>query len=145
MRLELTRRYSFAASHRLASSRFSEEQNRRLYGKCANPHGHGHNYFLEVTVAGPVDATTGMVVNLTDLDGFVQREVLDIFDHVYLNEQIDAFRPETGGLVPTTENLCMEIFRRLESFPQARLCRVRLEETGRNSFEYAGESDGRPR
>ncbi len=143
MKIELTRRYSFAASHRLAHPRFSEEENRCLYGKCANPYGHGHNYVLEVTVAGPVDATTGMVANLADLDGFVQREVLDVFDHVYLNEQIDAFRPESGGQVPTTENLCIEIFRRLQTFPFARLCRVRLEETGRNSFEYAGQASRR--
>lgn len=143
MKLELTRRYSFAASHRLASPRFSEAQNRQLYGKCAGPHGHGHNYVLEVTVTGAVHPITGMVANLADLDGFVQREVLDVFDHVYLNEQIEVFRPETGGCVPTTENLCLEIFRRLQSFPHARLCRVRLEETGRNSFEYAGEPGGR--
>ncbi len=144
MRIELTRRYSFAASHRLAQPHLSEEENRRLYGKCANPYGHGHNYVLEVTVTGPMDPATGMVANLADLDRFVHREVLAVLDHVYLNEQVEAFCSASGGQVPTTENLCIEIFRRLEPFPSARLCRVRLEETGRNSFEYAGESSRRP-
>ena len=136
MKVHLTRRYSFAASHRLHSARLSEEENRRVYGKCCNPYGHGHNYVVEVTVAGPVDPATGMVANLADLDAHVQREVLDAFDHRNLNEEIREFRER----VPTTENLCMEIFRRLQGFAAARLDRVRIEETGLNSFEYAGES-----
>ena len=134
MRLHLTRRYRFAASHRLHTARLSEEANRRVYGKCANPHGHGHNYVLDVTLAGPVDAGTGMIANLADLDPFVEREVLDAFDHRNLNEEIAAFRDR----VPTAENICIEIFNRLRAFPQARLERVRLEETGNNTFEYAG-------
>jgi 6-pyruvoyltetrahydropterin/6-carboxytetrahydropterin synthase len=138
MRLELTRRYSFAASHRLHSLQLSEEENQRIYGKCNNPYGHGHNYVIEVTLTGPVDRATGMIAHLTQLDAFVQREVLEPFDHTYLNKDVAAFR-ET---VPTTENLCIEIFDRLKGFPGARLARIRLEETGRNSFEYAGEPDG---
>jgi 6-pyruvoyltetrahydropterin/6-carboxytetrahydropterin synthase len=138
MKRVLTRRYAFAASHRLYSSAFGAEENQRLYGKCANPYGHGHNYVLEVSVTGPVDDTTGMIVNLADLDEFVNREVVEPFDHVNLNEQVPAFR-ET---VPTTENLCREIFRRLAQFPPARLERVRIEETSKNSFEMTADETG---
>ncbi len=139
MKLHLTRRYSFSASHRLHSPRLSEEENWRTYGKCNNPYGHGHNYTVEVTVSGPVDPATGMVTHLGELDAFVEREVLETFDHKYLNEEIAAFCER----VPTTENLCIEIYNRLSAFPSARLERVRLEETSLNSFEYSGESNGR--
>jgi len=138
VKLHLYRRYHFAASHRLHSPQLSEAENQRVYGKCNNPYGHGHNYVVEVSVSGPVDAATGMIANLADLDAFVAREVLEVFDHRNLNEEIPLFRQQ----VPTTENLCIEIFRRLRAFPVARLERVRLEETGLNSFEYAGESQG---
>jgi 6-pyruvoyltetrahydropterin/6-carboxytetrahydropterin synthase len=136
MKVSLTRRYSFAASHRLHNPRFDDAQNDRVYGKCNNPYGHGHNYVVEVTVAGPVDPATGMIANLVDLDAFVSSCVIEPFDHTYLNKDVPAFRDR----VPTTELLCVEIFNRLSSFPGARLVRVRLEETGRNSFEYAGEN-----
>ncbi len=138
MTIHLTRRYRFAAAHRLHSPRLSEEENWRTYGKCNNPYGHGHNYVVEVTVSGPVDPATGMVAHLGELDRFVEREVLETFDHKYLNEEIAAFRER----VPTTEHLCIEIYTRLRAFPGARLERVRLEETSLNSFEYAGESNG---
>jgi 6-pyruvoyltetrahydropterin/6-carboxytetrahydropterin synthase len=136
VKLSLTRRYRFAASHRLYSAAFSDEDNKRLYGKCGNPYGHGHNYIVEVTVTGPVDPATGMVANLGDLDPFVEREVVEPFDQKYLNEEISEFRDR----VPTTENVCREIYRRLKSFPKARLERVRIEETSNNSFEFADES-----
>jgi 6-pyruvoyltetrahydropterin/6-carboxytetrahydropterin synthase len=136
--LHLTRAYSFAAAHRLHSAQLSEEENQRLYGKCCNPYGHGHNYRVEVTLSGPVNESTGMVANPAELDAFVGREVLDAFDHKNLNAEVPAFR----SAVPTTENLCVEIFRRLRAFPAARLERVRIEETGLNSFEYAGEAPG---
>jgi 6-pyruvoyltetrahydropterin/6-carboxytetrahydropterin synthase len=138
MKLELTRRYTFSASHRLHSNHLAEAENQRMYGKCNNPFGHGHNYVVEVSVTGAVDAATGMIANLSDLDAYVAREVLEPFDHTYLNKDVAAFRE----VVPTTENLCIEIFERLKKFPGARLARIRLEETGRNSFEYAGESMG---
>src|SRR5437868_509398 len=109
MKAHLTRRYMFSASHRLHSAQMSEEENQRVYGKCNNPFGHGHNYALEVTVAGAIDAATGMVCNLVDLDTFVDREVLQRFGHENLN-CIEAFR----SVVPTTENLCMEIYRVLK-------------------------------
>jgi 6-pyruvoyltetrahydropterin/6-carboxytetrahydropterin synthase len=135
LKFELCRRYRFAASHRLHSARLSAEENQRVYGKCNNPYGHGHNYVLEVSVSGAVDPATGMIANLTELDGYVARQVLQAFDHRNLNEEVAAFR----GVVPTTENLCVEIYARLKGFPAARLERVRVEETGNNSFEYAGE------
>jgi 6-pyruvoyltetrahydropterin/6-carboxytetrahydropterin synthase len=131
MKLSLTRRYSFAASHRLCRPDWSEPENYRVFGKCANPYGHGHNYLLEVTVSGAVDPATGMIINLADLDAVVKTKVLDAFDHVYLNEQVPEFR----DIVPTTENLCLVIFRRLSGVTNARLQRIRIEETGRNSFE----------
>jgi len=136
LKIELGRRYRFAASHRLHSARLSDEENLRLYGKCNNPLGHGHNYVVEICVSGDVDPATGMIANLADLDGFVEREVLDAFDHRSLNDEVPAFRAE----VPTTENLCVEIYRRVRAFPKAKLERVRVEETSNNSFEYAGEN-----
>jgi 6-pyruvoyltetrahydropterin/6-carboxytetrahydropterin synthase len=135
LKIELGRRYRFSASHRLHSSRLSEEENRRIYGKCNNPYGHGHNYVVEVSVSGAVDPVTGMIANLADLDTFVEREVIEPFDHKSLNEDVAAFREN----VPTTENICKEIFERLKRFPKAKLERVRVEETGNNTFEYAGE------
>jgi len=138
LKLHLTRRYRFAASHRLHSDTLGEAENWRVYGKCNNPYGHGHNYVVEVAMSGPVDPSTGMIANLTDLDAFVEREVIEPFDHTYLNEDVPEFRSR----VPTSENLCLEIFRRLRTFPHATLERVRLEETGLNSFEYAGEPGG---
>lgn len=137
MRLELTRRYALAASHRLHSPQLDEAENRRVYGKCNNPYGHGHNYLVEVTVTGPIDPATGMIAHLEDLDRYVAREVIEPFDHTYLNKDVEAFRDR----VPTTENFCIEIFERLQKFPGAHLVRIRLEETGRNSFEYAGQRE----
>jgi 6-pyruvoyltetrahydropterin/6-carboxytetrahydropterin synthase len=135
LKIELGRRYRFAASHRLHTSQLSEDENWRVFGKCNNPYGHGHNYILEVSVSGDVDPATGMIANLADLDAFVERHVLEEFDHKSLNEDVPAFREK----VPTTENLCIEIFQRLKTFPKARLERVRVQETGNNSFEYSGE------
>ena len=132
----LTRRYRFAASHRLHNPRLSEADNRRIYGKCNNVGGHGHNYALEVTVAGEPDPRTGMVVDLRVLDDLVEKEILEPFDHAYLNADGESF----GDQVPTTENLCIEIYRRLQSgFRHGPVTRVRLEETSLNSFEYRGE------
>ena len=136
MKAYLTRRYLFSASHRLHSPKMSSEQNWSTYGKFNNPHGHGHNYALEVTVSGPVDGTTGMVCNLVDLDEAVEREVLSRYHLENLNTM-----KEFAVTVPTTENLCIEIFEILQrEFSQAHLERVRLEETMMNSFEYAGNN-----
>jgi len=137
MKAHLTRRYLFSASHRLHSEDMSPEENVATYGKCNNPHGHGHNYALEVTVSGSVDPGTGMVCNLVDLDGFVEREVLSRYDLSNLNTM-----QEFAAVVPTTENLCVEIFEILQrGFTPAHLDRVRLEETMMNSFEYAGGTE----
>ena len=135
LKIELGRRYRFSASHRLHSEKLSEEENLRVYGKCNNPYGHGHNYVVEVNVSGTVDPATGMIANLADLDDFVEKEVIEAFDHKSLNEDVAAFRE----FVPTTENVCKEIYQRLKHFPKAKLERVRVEETGNNAFEYAGE------
>jgi 6-pyruvoyltetrahydropterin/6-carboxytetrahydropterin synthase len=136
VKTELGRRYRFAASHRLHNANLSDAENWRLYGKCNNPYGHGHNYVVEILVSGKIDPATGMIANLADLDGFVEREVLEPFDHKSLNEDVAVFR----DTVPTTENLCIEIFRRLKPFPKAKLERVRIQETLNNSFEYAGDN-----
>ena len=137
MKAHLTRRYWFSASHRLHSDQMSADENRATYGKCNNPYGHGHNYALEVTVSGAVDASTGMVCNLVDLDGFMESEILARYEHVNLNTL-----PEFGHRVPTTENLCVEIYEILQrGFHQAHLEKIRMEETMMNSFEYAGGAE----
>ena len=137
MKAFLTRRYMFSASHRLHSDAMSEQENVTAYGKCNNPHGHGHNYALEVTVGGPVDQRTGMICNLTDLDAFIQREILDRFDLQNLN-----MLPDFAELVPTTENLSVVIHDIVHrGFKSAHLEKVRIEETMMNSFEYPGSED----
>ena len=134
LHVELGRRYHFSASHRLHSPQLSDDENSRIYGKCNNPYGHGHNYIVEVRLSGQVDPATGMISNLADLDKFVNEHVIEAFDHRSLNEEVPAFQ----NAVPTTEILCIEIFQRLKSFPHAKLEAVRVQETANNSFEYAG-------
>jgi 6-pyruvoyltetrahydropterin/6-carboxytetrahydropterin synthase len=137
MKAHLSRRYRFSASHRLHSEDMSDAENRATYGKCNNPHGHGHNYILEVTLSGPVDAN-GMVCNLVDLDECVNRQVVTKFDLENLN-----MRGEFANAVPTTENLCTVIFDLLNEdilkrrFTSAHLERVKLYETMMNSFEVS--------
>lgn len=134
LHVELGRRYHFSASHRLHNRDLSERENRRIYGKCNNPFGHGHNYTVEVRFSGHIDPATGMISNLADLDKFVNEQVIEPFDRRSLNEEV----PEFQKTVPTTEILCIEIFRRLKTFPHAKLEAVRVQETTNNSFEYAG-------
>jgi len=137
MKAHLTRRYLFSASHRLHNDAMTAEENRATYGKCNNPHGHGHNYALEVTVSGRVDRRTGMVCNLADLDKVVREQVLERFDHENLNT-LGHF----DKIVPTTENLCVLIYDILRpAFRAAHLEKVRLEETLMNAFEYGGERE----
>ena len=132
MKAHLSRRYRFSASHRLHSDQMSVAENRTIYGKCNNPHGHGHNYVLEVTVSGQVDRN-GMVCNLADLDDCVHRQVVARLDLENLNT-----RPEFTNAVPTTENLCTVIYDILKrEFTAAHLEKVRLEETMMNSFEIS--------
>jgi 6-pyruvoyltetrahydropterin/6-carboxytetrahydropterin synthase len=132
MRAYFGRRYGLSASHRLHCDELSDEENRAVYGKCNHPHGHGHNYVVEVMVAGEVDPLTGMVCDLVQLDDCVRREVLERFDHTNLN-LYEGFR----GIVPTTENFNLEIYRLLKTaFKPAEIVSVRVEETAKNSFEY---------
>jgi 6-pyruvoyltetrahydropterin/6-carboxytetrahydropterin synthase len=142
--VHLTRRYWFSASHRLHNPELDEAANNALYGKCNNPGGHGHNYHVELTVAGEVSTRTGMVLDLAELDGFVQGHILGRFDQSNLNDQ-----PAFEHLVPTTENLCLAIYRivhdgwcEIGSAAGARLERVRLEETSSNFFEVYGDVPG---
>ena len=136
MKVNFTRRYHFSASHRLDCAALSPEENREVYGKCNNPHGHGHNYRLEVSVRGPVDRETGMAMNMADLDALVGRSVVGRFHLMNLN--ID---PLFQQRVPTTENLCRAIHGLLVgALPEGKLDRIRIEETENNFFEYAGET-----
>jgi len=129
------RRYMLSASHRLHSDALSSEGNRAAYGKCNNPHGHGHNYFVEVLVGGAVNPATGMVVNLAALDDVLRTNVLERFDHMNLN-----LDPIFSNRVPTTENLCRAVFGLLkDAMPAGELEYVRVEETENNFFEFYGE------
>jgi 6-pyruvoyltetrahydropterin/6-carboxytetrahydropterin synthase len=134
MKAHLSRRYHFSASHRLHSDTYDAEKNRAVFGKCNNPHGHGHNYTVQVTVSGQVDPVTGMVCNLVDLDGFARKNVVERFDHTNLNT-LDCF----ANRVSTTENLSIEIFRIFKGFTAAHVERIHVEETSNNSFDYAGD------
>ena len=129
----LGRRYTFSASHRLHSETFDAPTNQSVFGKCNNPHGHGHNYTVELLFRGPVDPVTGMAVNLADLDQFAQQHLLAHFDHQNLNTLL-CF----ACTVPTSENLTLEIFRIFRHFRGAHLVNVRVEETPNNSFQYPG-------
>ena len=138
----VTRRYEFAASHRLHSPELSEERNRSLYGKCNNPYGHGHNYVVEVSVRGPVDDATGRTVDPAQLDALVRSQVIVPFDHRNLNAEVAEF----ARVVPTSENLGYEICRRLkrnwkEVFPGdwPKLEKIRIGETPRNIFEVRAD------
>jgi len=139
MKVYLTRRYLFAASHRLHNRALSDQANRETYGKCNHPHGHGHNYFLEVTVSGPIASDTGMVCDLAALDAVVSREILARFDHQNLNQLQDF-----SQIIPATENLVVQVHQILSrvSLP-AHLEDIRIEETANNSFEYAGQQPPR--
>jgi 6-pyruvoyltetrahydropterin/6-carboxytetrahydropterin synthase len=139
MKVHLSRRYHFSASHRLHTDSYDIERNASVFGKCNNPHGHGHNYTAQITLSGEVDPVTGMVCNLADLDAFAQTNLVERFDHTNLNT-LDYFR----NIVSTTENLSIEIHRIFQRFSGAHLERVHIEETSNNSFDYAGESSFAP-
>jgi 6-pyruvoyltetrahydropterin/6-carboxytetrahydropterin synthase len=132
----LTRKAEFSASHFYHNPELSAEENRRIFGKCNNANGHGHNYTLEVTVKGQVDARSGFVVDLKRLKEIMLREVIDVLDHRFLNKEI----PEFQDLIPTTENLAISIWNRLHSkLNVARLHRVRVYETPDLFVDYYGE------
>ena len=132
----ITRRADFSASHYYHNPAWSPQENARVFGKCANLNGHGHNYTLELTVKGEVDSTTGFVVDLKELKELMDREVVDAMDHRHLNKEV----PEFAQLVPTTENLAITIWQRLESkLKVARLHRVRVYEADDLFADYYGE------
>lgn len=132
----LTRRAEFSASHYYWNEQWSDEENQRRFGKCANRNGHGHNYTLEVTVAGEVDPVTGFVVDLKQLKDVMEREVVSVYDHRHLNLEVPEFRTA----IPTTENIAVAIWRRLDGkVPGARLHRVRVYEMPDLFAEYRGQ------
>src|ERR1700733_12225075 len=134
MKAYFSRAYSISASHRLNSNSLSDEENRTTFGKCNNPHGHGHNYRIEVTVGGEIDSATGMVINMATLDSVVDKIVLARFDHMNLN-----LDPLFAERVSTTENLCVTVFNLLQAgLRPAILEKIRIEETENNFFEYTG-------
>jgi 6-pyruvoyltetrahydropterin/6-carboxytetrahydropterin synthase len=138
-----TRRYRFSASHRLHAPALTDRQNADTYGKCNNPHGHGHNYFVEITVAGPIHPETGFVVDMVALDRLAHREIIERFDHQNLNTD----RAFAADWVPSTENLTAEIERvfrekvpALDAAGRLRLHAIRIEETGNNSFDLPAQT-----
>ncbi len=134
--IRLTRRYPFSAAHVLARPDWSEARNRDVYGKCANPSGHGHNYVLEVTVRGALDPESGRLVPIEQMDALVQRRVIEPLDHRFLNRDV----PEFESCVPTAENIARYAWRALKGeLAPAILDRVRLVETANNSVEYSEE------
>lgn len=132
----LTRRAEFSASHYYHNPAFTPEENQRVFGKCANPHGHGHNYTLEVTVAGEINPATGMVLNIKDLKKLLEAEVLEIMDHKFLNKEVPAFAKQN----PTTENIAVEIWNLLSPrLNFGKLHRIRLYESPDLFVDYYGE------
>lgn len=141
--VRLTRNYRFSASHRLHAPELSDEENQRLFGKCNNPYGHGHNYVLAIAVEGIVDPATGLAVDGTALDALVHREVIGRYDHKYLNQDL----PEFAAMIATTENIAANIRDRLHavwpaSFPA--LAHIRVQETKRNVIELPVSDSFRP-
>ncbi len=134
----LTRKAEFSAAHHYHNPAFSAEENRRIFGKCNNLDGHGHNYTLELTVKGEVNPKTGFVINLVDLKGILNSEVMDVFDHRHLNKEVPEFAKE----IPTTENIAISIWRRVEPKVKAlnaSVHRVRLYETPDLFVDFYGE------
>lgn len=133
----LTRKAEFSASHYYHNPEFTPEENQRIFGKCNNPHGHGHNYTLEVTVKGNIDQRSGFVVDLKELKEIMNREVIDAMDHRLLNKEVAEFKDQ----IPTTENLAISIWRRLEpKLSLAELHRVRVYETPDLFVDFYGET-----
>lgn len=132
----VTRRAEFSAAHYYHNPKLSPEENRHLFGKCNNPNGHGHNYVLEVTVSGELDPRTGMVLDVKRLKEVLERQVMAEMDHRFLNKEVPAFAEK----IPTTENIAVEIWRRLAAdLPTGSLYRVRLYETPDLYVDYYGD------
>jgi 6-pyruvoyltetrahydropterin/6-carboxytetrahydropterin synthase len=140
--LLLTRKADFSAAHFYWNPSWSEAENQRVFGKCANRQGHGHNYTLEVTVAGEVDPISGFVVDLKQLKDILEQEVVSVYDHRHLNHEVPEFMESGVALIPTTENIAISIWRRLDGkIPNARLHRVRVYEMPDLFADYFGETE----
>ena len=140
MYMKITRTFEFCAGHRLYRPDWSETRNREVFGLCSNPEGHGHNYTLEVSVSGPVDKETGMIMNLRELKECVTQEVIVQIDHKNLNKDV----PWMAGIIPTTEEFAVAIGKRLEEtltkrVPQVRLASILLHETSHNKVSISWE------
>ncbi|XP_077162205.1 6-pyruvoyl tetrahydrobiopterin synthase-like isoform X2 [Paroedura picta] len=132
----VSRRLCFSASHRLHSKSLSDEENLKLFGKCNNPNGHGHNYTVEVTVQGKIDPATGMVINLTDLKDYMQEAIMEPLDHKNLDKDVPYF----ADVVSTTENVAVFIWENLQKrLPKGTLYKVKVYETDKNIVVYKGE------
>lgn len=138
----VTRKAHFSASHRLYNPTFTDERNEEVFDKCNNYFGHGHNYYLEVTVKGLPDPETGYVIDLKDLKKILDEKVVDLVDHKHLNFDVDFLR----GIIPTVENLCVAFWRQLENnLPSGELHSIKLWESDQNVAEYFGEPISIPR
>ena len=136
--LFITRKFHFSASHRVYDPSLSDEENFRIYGKCSNPNGHGHNYFMKITVAGEIDPIIGFVMDLTELKKIVEKEIISKVDHKNLNIDVDFMK----GVLPSTENVAVKFWEQIEykiNTPQRKLYSIRIEETVNNSVEYKGK------
>ena len=132
----LTRKVMFSSSHQLINPTLSQEENSRIFGKCANPGGHGHNYELEITLRGDLDPKSGMLMNIKELKAIVQREVIERVDHRHLNTDCELL----DEVIPTSENLLVKIWEVLQDkFPRGKLHELKLHETDNNTFVYRGE------
>jgi 6-pyruvoyltetrahydropterin/6-carboxytetrahydropterin synthase len=134
----VTARLTFSAAHRLHNPKYDAEWNRRTYGKCDNPKGHGHNYAIQVSVKGTIDPETGMVIDLKTLKDIVRRQIIDRVDHTSLNEDVEFLR----GVIPTAENLARSFWQQLApAITDGTLCEIALQETEKNSVVYRGEDE----
>lgn len=136
----ITRKFHFSAAHRVYNPALSDEENLKIYGKCSNPNGHGHNYEMNVTVAGIVDESIGYVMDLTELRRLVDAEIISKVDHKNINMDVDFMK----GILPSTENLAMKFWQQIEgkiNNDKRKLYSVQLRETDNNSVEYRGEGN----
>lgn len=132
----VSRRETFSASHRLHNPALSEEENRAVFGKCNSPNGHGHNYIIEITVAGEINPVTGYLIDLKQLKDIIRENIIDKVDHKNLNMDVDFLQ----GVITTTENLALHFWKLLENkIPDGKLFSIRISETENNFFEYKGE------
>jgi 6-pyruvoyltetrahydropterin/6-carboxytetrahydropterin synthase len=133
----ITRKFHFSASHRLYKEELSDEENYKLYGKCSNPNGHGHNYILEITIEGEINKNTGYVMDLSQVKDIVEKNIIQKTDHKNLNTDVDFMQ----GIIPSAENIAAAIWKELYdkfNFGNCRLYSVRIKETENNSAEYRG-------